>query len=626
MEQADQMEVDAIAQADIMANTATADDASQEDMLDTDMNEAPAEVDDDQDEEVLGEPEVARDDAMQAESGAHREARLPHYALPPMAFDARRKSLPAFDHRTPVKVDIRPNTSDGASMPRIVNPFANAWWARSHAGSAAITPIKFRPSTAHTMTTTSNFETPAKSPAVNTPIVTPKERFPRLAARPTYEEHAKTVAAAARFSTPADKSPKRRETFHKAIQGQTKRKETAEPSKEAEPVAAPQATPRERYPRMKPRENHETLAKTVAAPARFSTPSEKSPKRRDTFHKALPGQIRSDKTVATSTVLSAVSTPQQTPGERYPRLGARQNYEEHAKTVAPPVRFQTPVKTPLKRPATTQKPESLRKAALTANTPLASHSLMKTPLKAPGMTPSQAPMTPHPAAPLRGVVALVEVFTLEGASASAPFTILLHRLGAKTTRAWSDRITHVIFKDGSPTTLQRVRLNNKDVHEKATGAYIHCVNSRWVNDCDTEGTRMDETDEAYVVDVDEVPRGGKRRRKSMEPSALMNVGGNIVRDRKSSIGRRVSSLGRSPMKFQSPAKPPQIAKAETPKVGVVEKENSGDEQGSPATPAWIAAPEQLVQQTAPMNHIRKLDLQNKDKAKNRRLTFWSGAA
>ena len=318
-------------------------------------------------------------------------------------------------------------------------------------------------------------------------------------------------------------------------------------------------------------------------------------------------------------------TPQAATTERYPRLRPRQNYAEHAKTVAGPVRFQTPpAKTPLKRPATGGKSDSLRKAALIANTPVPSYTPMKPPLKAPGMTPSQIPMTPHPAAPLRGVVALVEVFTLEGASASAPFVALLHRLGAKTTRSWNDRITHVVFKDGSPMTLQKVRLNNKECEQSGEGLSIHCVNSRWVTDCDTEGAHVDESMEEYLVDVSEVPRGGKRRRKSMEPSALLNLGGNIVRDRKSSFGRN-RSISRSPFKVDSPAKKPEETPRATPEIDMNDKENSGDELRSPATPAWISAPDQLVQQTAPMNRVRKLGFPAKE-AKNRRLTFWNGTA
>ena len=595
--------------------------------LDMDVEDAFAEPAAQQ-EESFDESEADQEPHAGTAKGEEMEPQVPHYALPTIAFDARRKSLPVLSFATPAKINTRPNTSDGASMPRMANPFTSAWWARSRANSTATTPVKSRPSTTHGASNAKS--TPKKVQGMEAPKATPMERFPRLAPRQDYGEHARTVAAPVRFATPSEKSPRRRETFHKAIAGQVKPKVTTSASEVPSAVNTPQATPSERYPRMKPRVNYEEHAQTVVAPKRFSTPSKMSPKRRETLHKVMPGQARTQVAVTTPIVPTAAVTPQETPqatpSERYPRLGARQNYEEHAKTVAAPRRFHTPTKTPLKRPATTQKPDSLRKAAIKANTPLVSHTPMKTPLRAPAMTPSQEPMTPHPAAPLRGVVALVEVFTLEGASASAPFVALLHRLDAKTARTWSDRVTHVIFKDGSPTTLQRVRLHNKDVDEKGTGAHVYCVNSRWVNDCDTEGTRMDESDEAYIVDIDEVPRGGKRRRKSMEPSALMNVGGNIVRDRKSSIGRRVSSIGRSPLKFDSPVNQADIVMAETPKADIAEKENSGDEQGSPATPTWIAAPGQLVQQTAPMNRFRKLDLQDKKEAKNRRLTFWNGGS
>jgi hypothetical protein len=58
-----------------------------------------------------------------------------------------------------------------------------------------------------------------------------------------------------------------------------------------------------------------------------------------------------------------------------------------------------------------------------------------------------------------------------------------------------------------------------------------------------------------------------------------------------------------------------------------EKENNVDDTfaDSPETPAYLAAPETLVQQTAPANRIRKLDLRP-DEVKNRRLTFWNGGA
>ncbi|KAI7557627.1 hypothetical protein KC316_g13431, partial [Hortaea werneckii] len=340
----------------------------------------------------------------------------------------------------------------------------------------------------------------------------------------------------------------------------------------------------------------------------------------------------SEKAAATPT--PAAETPA---AERFPRLPAQQNYDEHANTVAAPARFRTPAKpSPRKAPSTVQKPGSLRKVAAKNQgmQRMPSHTPVKTPLKpAAAMTPGFEAMTPHPSAPLRSVVAMVEVFTLEGASASAPFVALLNRLGAKTTKLWSERVTHVIFKDGSPTTLQRVRLHNKDVQERNTGNVIHCVNSRWVSDCDAEGRRVDEADEAYAVDIADVPRGGKRRRKSMEPTSLVNVQGNVVRDRKRSFGRASigrSSLGRSPIKYDSPEKrsprggasiagdlTPGYEKENTPEVDDFE-----DDVDEPATPAYLAAPDKLIQQTAPINRMKKLDLNSEGARKNRRLSYF----
>ncbi|KAK5701536.1 hypothetical protein LTR97_004351 [Elasticomyces elasticus] len=404
----------------------------------------------------------------------------PHYALPTAAFDARRKSLPAITYRTPVKAASRPNTSDGASAPRM--RFAQHWPVSSLGRSTGFIPI----TTPKAKAATASMQGEAVDAELDT-LTTPK--------------HGKTA-----------------------------------------PV-------------------------------------------------------------------SVATTPIVMPRERYPRMTPRVQFEDHAKTAVQPARFHTPVQKPSRRPATTRKAAddvatprvgSLRKLALKNSTPLPTHTPIKTPIKPPAMTPSQAPMTPHPAAPLRGVVAMVEVYTLEGASASSPFIALLRRLGAKTTKVWSDSVTHVIFKDGSPTTLQRVRLQNKN---SDAGTRVHCVNSRWISDCEAAGSQVDE--EIYAVDLAEVPRAGGRRRKSMEPCALINVGGNIVRR---------SSLGRSQLEA-------------TPAADVSDKENIEEVlSSSPATPAYLAAPDKLIQQTAPINRTRKLGSKTKSDAKLRRLTFFNGAA
>lgn len=490
---------------------------------------------------------------------------IPHYALPTISFDARRKSLPAFSMQTPVKTGTRPTTSDGASAPRVRSSFFSSRFS-------------FAPSTPQpqVMKTRRSSQTPAATrlSSTNTPVATPGDRHPRMAPRRTYEEHANTVAMPPRFRTPL-------------------RPSTTKPA-------------------------------TARKPAKDTVTPRASSLRKRPVRPATPEALEEE--AASLLPTDAQTSPIRTPSERFPKLASRANYTEHAQTVAAPRRFQTPVKVPLNQPSTAQKRGSLRQVALTNTAPMPTRTPVKTPLKPPSMTPGQAPMTPHPSAPLRGVVAMVEVYTLEGASASAPFIALLHRLGAKTTKAWSDRVTHVVFKDGSPTTLQRVRLHNKGVDESGNGSYIHCVNSRWVSACDAEGVHVREDDEAYTVDVSEVPRGGGRRRKSMEPSTLINLGGNIVRDRRPSVGR--SSLGRSPMKFESPARLlAETPIAATPRPEASDKENGGDDDpSSPATPAYLAAPDTLVQQTAPINRRRKLGAKAVEEAKNRRLTYFGARA
>ncbi|KAK0792748.1 hypothetical protein LTR02_000043 [Friedmanniomyces endolithicus] len=507
------------------------------------------------------------------------ESALPHYALPTISFDARRKSLPAITYRTPTKAGTRPNTSDGASAPRIR---LMSKWSSSTARSSDASPetvsyaAPMDADNTHMATPQHSRAQPLCSAA--TLAATPQERYPRMGGRSHYEEHAKTAVQPSRFRTPVQK-PARRPATAKKITDNT--------------VTLRASTLRSR-----------PLPTSTANPTPLS---------------ATPQPPISDTTPSTG-------IPSATPSERFPRMPPRANYEGHAKTVAAP-RFQTPSRTPAKHPSTIQKHGSLRKIALKNNTALPTHTPIRTPLKPPATTPSQAPMTPHPAAPLRAIVAMVEIYTLEGASASTPFIALLRRLGAKTTKVWSETVTHVVFKDGSPTTLQRVRVHNKDVEATGKGVRVYCVNSRWVSDCDAEGRRMEEEDEVYVVDVAEVPRAGKRRRKSMEPAALVNLGGNVVRGRRGSGGR--SSLGRTSLKFvDTPEKGMRddTTIEVTVAVDQADKENAEDAASSPATPAYLAAPETLVQQTAPINRMRKLGSKTKDAAKLRRLTFFNGAA
>jgi len=80
---------------------------------------------------------------------------------------------------------------------------------------------------------------------------------------------------------------------------------------------------------------------------------------------------------------------------------------------------------------------------------------------------------------LSGVIAFVDVKTADGDDASAPFVESLKSLGAKVVKQWAwngeelDKvgITHVIFKQGGPRTLSKVKM--------AKGS-VKCVGLGWV--------------------------------------------------------------------------------------------------------------------------------------------------
>lgn len=147
---------------------------------------------------------------------------------------------------------------------------------------------------------------------------------------------------------------------------------------------------------------------------------------------------------------------------------------------------------------------------------------------------------------LRGAIVYTDVHTCEGADASGIFIELLTRLGAQCVKTWSwnpqasssaaesDKddptndsrmtppksrigITHVVYKDGGVRTLEKVREAN---------GLVKCVGVAWILDCEREGKWLSEDD--YTVDSTIVPRGGKKRRKSMEPKRMSNVGGTLI--------------------------------------------------------------------------------------------------
>ncbi|KAE8445705.1 hypothetical protein EG329_012884 [Mollisiaceae sp. DMI_Dod_QoI] len=156
-----------------------------------------------------------------------------------------------------------------------------------------------------------------------------------------------------------------------------------------------------------------------------------------------------------------------------------------------------------------------------------------TPSKADGIawstigTPARTPRRDINISLLKGAVVFVDVHTSEGADASALFTELLTQMGARCVKSWNWNgspddgskvgITHLVFKDGGKRTLEKA---------KETNGVVSCVGVGWVLDCERENKWLDES--SYAVDTTMVPRGGHRRRKSMEPRALANLNGTLI--------------------------------------------------------------------------------------------------
>ncbi|KAL4962087.1 uncharacterized protein BDV14DRAFT_191770 [Aspergillus stella-maris] len=217
---------------------------------------------------------------------------------------------------------------------------------------------------------------------------------------------------------------------------------------------------------------------------------------------------------------------------------------------------------------------------------------------------------------LRGAVVFVDVHTTEGEDASGIFIELLQSMGARCIRNWSWNprlsvspeesegsvngkvgITHVVFKDGGVRTLEKVR---------QAGGLVKCVGVGWVLDCEREGKWVDEAQ--YAVDSSIIPRGGAKRRKSMEPRALSNVNGTLV---KSITG---TPTARRPSAYDHRSTTPDdqttpIGRAEpdykfwqTPKTPAFNLNSIGM---SPATPFYLNQRSKLVQQTCPPKQTRQ---------------------
>lgn len=231
---------------------------------------------------------------------------------------------------------------------------------------------------------------------------------------------------------------------------------------------------------------------------------------------------------------------------------------------------------------------------------------------------------------LEGAVVYADVHTTEGEDASGIFVELLQQMGAKCIRNWSWNprasllpegnataqqidgklgITHVVFKDGGVRTLEKVRY---------AGGLVKCVGVGWVLDCERENKWLDEAH--YAVDSSIIPRGGAKRRKSMEPRALSNVNGTLIKtDPSASSSSSAANRRRSgitpPISQDSPQTPETTTRrydvnrndqayCQTPKTPGY-RFNMEDYVGmSPATPFYLSRAK-LVQQSCPPKQTRQ---------------------
>ncbi|KAL6877010.1 hypothetical protein J3F83DRAFT_727818 [Trichoderma novae-zelandiae] len=168
-------------------------------------------------------------------------------------------------------------------------------------------------------------------------------------------------------------------------------------------------------------------------------------------------------------------------------------------------------------------------------------------------TPARTPRRDLNPNLLRGAIVFVDVHTSEGADASGIFVEVLTQMGARCPQKWnwnpssasnseSTRvgITHVVFKDGSKRTLEKVR--------EAKGV-VQCVGVSWVLDCERDNKWLDES--PYNIDTSNVPRGGARRRKSMEPKSISNKDGSAVSSSSKERRESAPASAKTPNRRQS---------------------------------------------------------------------------
>ncbi|RAL16011.1 uncharacterized protein BO97DRAFT_440591 [Aspergillus homomorphus CBS 101889] len=366
-----------------------------------------------------------------------------------------------------------------------------------------------------------------------------------------------------------------------------------------------------------------TVSKVPLKPEGQISPLKISRKRGLSLSGASP--VRASTRIRTSTFAPS----QQTAPPLSPRKSPRLQRTSMSKPVAPVTnntQARSERSTPAKRPPQSPSPTKSAKAPRRSMT-------------------SQAPKLA-----LQGAVVYVDVHTTEGEDASGIFIELLQQMGARCIKNWSWNpraslapeegtepkegkvgVTHVVFKDGGVRTLEKVR------HARGL---VKCVGVGWVLDCERENKWLDET--PYAVDSSIIPRGGAKRRKSMEPRALSNVNGTLVKapatattNTTTSMDRRRSGIARSTVEsFTREHTPSSREASSTPEVPVAATSATMYTAGhtepdqhychtpktpgssayafdmdaigmSPATPFYLSQRTKLVQQTCPPKQTRQ---------------------
>ena len=148
------------------------------------------------------------------------------------------------------------------------------------------------------------------------------------------------------------------------------------------------------------------------------------------------------------------------------------------------------------------------------------------------------------------------------------------------------------------------------------GSRVSCVSVRITWDhtddcysCERENRWLDEAD--YGVDTALIPRGGHRRRKSMEPRMLTNVNGHLVPAEtppravfEMSPTKEFLNLSSAASRRESIIIPPPAV--ETPEPAEQLFEDGESSWGSPTTPYFLSRGAQLLQQTCPPKQTQQL--------------------